>query len=47
MIKNNVTRLLQSKKVSYKAYELSGEKLSALEAARVLNISTQEIYKQL
>ena len=47
MIKNNVTRLLDSKKIKYKAFELSGEKLSALEAAGVLNIPADEVYKSI
>ena len=47
MIKNNVTRLLDSKKIKYKAFELSGEKLSALEAAQVLNIPPEEVYKSI
>ena len=47
MIKNNVTRLLDSKKIKYKVFELSGEKISALEAAEVLNIPAEEVYKSI
>ena len=34
---NNITRLLDSKKIRYTAFELPAEKLGALETARRLN----------
>lgn len=45
MLKNNVTRFLDSKKVSYTAFELPPEKLGALETARLLNISPDVVFK--
>lgn len=45
MISNNVTRLLDSKKISYTAYELPEEKLGAVETALTLNIEPFLVYK--
>jgi Cys-tRNA(Pro)/Cys-tRNA(Cys) deacylase len=42
---NNVTRLLDSRKVSYTAYELPAEKLGAAETARLLNIDPALVFK--
>jgi len=42
---NNVTRLLDSKKITYQAYELPAEKLGALETARLLNVDPRQVYK--
>ena len=44
-IVNNVTRLLDSRKISYTAYELSTEKRGALETARLLNAEPESIFK--
>lgn len=42
---NNVTRLLDSRKIPYTAYELPPEKLSALETARLLGVDPATVYK--
>jgi len=42
---NNVTRLLEAKKISYTAFELPPEKLGALEAAQILGVSPDLVYK--
>lgn len=44
-ISNNVTRLLDAKKVAYTAFELPGEKLGAIETAQVLQIPAELVYK--
>ncbi len=44
-IVNNVTRLLDSRKISYKAFETPADKLGALEVAGLLNVSPDEVYK--
>jgi Cys-tRNA(Pro)/Cys-tRNA(Cys) deacylase len=45
MIKNNVTRLLDSKKIPYHAFELPPEKLGAVETAQILGVSSELVYK--
>ncbi len=45
MVVNNVTRLLDSKKVPYVAFELSAEKLGAVETARLLNVPLDLVFK--
>ena len=45
MSANNVTRLLDSRKIPYKAFELPPEKLGALETARLLGVSPEIVYK--
>lgn len=42
---NNVTRLLDSKNIPYTAYELPAEKLGALEAAQIIGVSPDEVFK--
>ena len=42
---NNVTLLLDSRKVEYTAYELPAEKLGAVEAASYLGVSPELVYK--
>lgn len=42
---NNVTRLLDSRKISYTAYELPAEKLGALETARLLDADPATVFK--
>jgi len=44
-IANNVTRLLQSKKIAFTAYETPAEKLGALETARLLNVPIEMVFK--
>lgn len=42
---NNVTRLLDSRKIPYTAHELPAEKLGALETARLLNVPPETVFK--
>jgi Cys-tRNA(Pro)/Cys-tRNA(Cys) deacylase len=42
---NNITRLLDSKKILYRAFELPAEKLSAEETARLLGVEPMLVYK--
>ncbi|HZD57540.1 MAG TPA: YbaK/EbsC family protein, partial [Anaerolineales bacterium] len=42
---NNVTRMLDAKGVSYTAYELPKEKLGAEEAAEILGVPAELVYK--
>jgi len=42
---NNVTRFLDSRKVSYTAFETPQEKLGALEVAHLLNIEPASVFK--
>ena len=42
---NNITRLLDSRKIAYQAYETPAEKLSALEVAQILDISPDVVFK--
>lgn len=44
-ITNNVTRLLDSRKIPYTAYELPLEKLGALETARLLDVDPVSVFK--
>lgn len=44
-IVNNVTRMLDSHKVKYTAYELPAEKLGALETARLLDVEAAAVFK--
>jgi Cys-tRNA(Pro)/Cys-tRNA(Cys) deacylase len=44
-IVNNVTRMLDSRKIPYTAYELPAEKLGALETARLLDVEPATVYK--
>ena len=44
-VKNNVTRLLDSRKIPYVVYELPAQKLGALEAARFLNVEPASVFK--
>ena len=45
MVTSNITRMLEAKKISYKAYELPAEKLGALETARILGVPLAVVYK--
>src|SRR5512140_3968155 len=42
---NNVTRLLDSRKIPYQAFELSEEKRGALETAALLGVEPEVVYK--
>ncbi len=42
---NNVTRLLDSRKVKYTVHDLPAEKLGALEAAQRLNAPPEQVFK--
>lgn len=42
---NNVTRLLQSRKVAFVAHELPPEKLGAMEAAELLSVDPSRVFK--
>lgn len=42
---NNVTRLLDSKKIRYQAFELSAEKHGALETAEILGVPPEIVFK--
>jgi len=44
-IVNNVTRLLDSRKIPYTTYELPAEKLGALEMARLLDLDPATVFK--
>ncbi len=45
MVTNNVTRFLDSRKISYQSFELPAEKIGALESARLLGVSPSIVYK--
>jgi len=45
MIVNNVTRLLDSRKIPYSTFELPGQKLGALEVARLLGVPAEQVFK--
>lgn len=45
MVKNNVTRMLESKGVHFQAFELPREKLSAMEAASYLGVEPEKVFK--
>lgn len=44
-ITNNVTRLLDSRKVPYEAHEFPAEKMGALEVAQLMNVSPEQVFK--
>ncbi len=44
-IVNNITRLLDSRKIPYKAFELTAEKRGAYETARLLGVDPEMVYK--
>ncbi len=45
MIKNNVTRLLDTRKVSYQAFELPPEKVGAIETGHLLGVPVAQVFK--
>ena len=42
---NNITRLLDSRKISYTTFETPVEKLGALETAEILNVLAETVFK--
>ena len=46
-ISNNVTRLLDAKKVAYTAFDLPEEKLGAVETAEILKVDPALVYKSI
>jgi Cys-tRNA(Pro)/Cys-tRNA(Cys) deacylase len=42
---NNVTRLLDARKIHYEAYELPAEKLGAQETAQILHVPLEQVFK--
>jgi Cys-tRNA(Pro)/Cys-tRNA(Cys) deacylase len=45
VISNNITRLLDAKKIPYTAFELLPEKLGADETAALLNVPLEQVFK--
>ncbi len=45
MSANNITRLLDSRKIPYTAFELTDEKRGALETAALLGVEPERVYK--
>jgi len=45
MITNNVTRLLDARKIPYTAFELPAQKLGAIETAQVLHVPLEQVFK--
>jgi Cys-tRNA(Pro)/Cys-tRNA(Cys) deacylase len=45
MITNNVTRMLDARRISYTAFKLPTEKLGALETARQLGVPLEQVFK--
>jgi len=45
MLTNNVTRMLQARKVAFTAYELPPEKLGAVETAHILGVPLETVFK--
>jgi Cys-tRNA(Pro)/Cys-tRNA(Cys) deacylase len=44
-IVNNVTRLLDSRKIQYEAHEFPAEKLGAVDVAQLLNVPAEQVFK--
>ncbi|MCL4268722.1 MAG: aminoacyl-tRNA deacylase [Anaerolineales bacterium] len=44
-VTNNVTRFLDSRKVKYAVHELPAEKLGALEAAQIIGVPPEQVFK--
>ena len=44
-ITNNVTRMLDARKIAYVAFELPDSKLGALETSRLLNVPPNQVFK--
>jgi len=46
-IVNNITRLLDSRKIPHTVYELPAEKLGAMETARLLDVEPASVFKSI
>jgi len=44
-VTNNITRFLDARKVNYVAHELPAEKLGAVEAAQVMGVPSDQVFK--
>ena len=44
-IVNNVTRLLDARKISYEAHEFPAEKLGAVEVAQLMGVPPEQVFK--
>lgn len=47
MTKNNVTRLLETRRIPYLVFELPAEKISAIQAAALMGIPAEQVYKSI
>ena len=47
MVSNNITRLLDNRKITYQAYEFPKEKLGAEEVAQLLGVSPDIVFKSI
>jgi Cys-tRNA(Pro)/Cys-tRNA(Cys) deacylase len=47
MITNNVTRMLDNRKINYRVFELPKEKVSAEETARLLEVAPEVVFKSI
>jgi Cys-tRNA(Pro)/Cys-tRNA(Cys) deacylase len=47
MTTNNITRLLESRKISYQTFPLPGEKITADQVARLLNAPPEIVFKSI
>lgn len=47
MVRNNVTRLLENRQISYQAFELPKEKLGGEETARLLKVAPEIVFKSI
>jgi Cys-tRNA(Pro)/Cys-tRNA(Cys) deacylase len=45
VITNNVTRFLQSRRIDFNVHELPAEKLGAIEAAQILGVRPEQVFK--
>jgi Cys-tRNA(Pro)/Cys-tRNA(Cys) deacylase len=45
VIANNVTRFLQSRRIDFNIHELPAEKLGAIEAAQILGVRPEQVFK--
>jgi Cys-tRNA(Pro)/Cys-tRNA(Cys) deacylase len=45
MIQNNITRLLEARRIPHQVFELPNEKLGALETSRLLGVPPETVYK--
>jgi Cys-tRNA(Pro)/Cys-tRNA(Cys) deacylase len=46
-IRNNITRLLDSRKISYAAFQLPPEKIGAVEAASFMGVPIEKVFKSI